>query len=397
MSVLYLSYNGLMEQLGQSQVFPYLRHLARTREIRLVTFEKGSDLDDVARRKQVEGRSADARVTWIPLRYHKHKTAKVGDLVAGFCVCSWQCLTRRIRIVHARGYVMAVLALMLKWLFRVRFIFDMRGFYVDQQVESGVLQAETVRFRAAKRLEGLLLRNADVVCALSAEAVEAMKQWPEVAGRSIQFEVVTTCTDLDLFRPAPKDTKSVDRPFTLGYAGNAGRGYLFEPVLDVYEAVRAIRPDARLKIVNRADHAMIRDRMKARHISENAFELISSDYREMPRHLREMDLGLFFYQWTTAHVSSVPTRMGEFLASGVPCVANVSGARIVDVLEGENVGVVLRQMDSASIRAAAASAVDLASTPDVRDRCVQAAARHFSLKDGVATYERIYQQLEAAP
>ena len=40
MSVLYLSYDGLMEPLGQSQILPYLRQLAKGRKITLITFEK---------------------------------------------------------------------------------------------------------------------------------------------------------------------------------------------------------------------------------------------------------------------------------------------------------------------------------------------------------------------
>jgi glycosyltransferase involved in cell wall biosynthesis len=396
-TALYLSYDGLMEQLGQSQVLPYLRGLARGRPIILVTYEKGVDLDDVARRARFAAVAREAGIRWIPLRYHRRPStiATAYDLAIGFAVCVFLFSTSRIQIVHARGYVASVLALWLKRIFGVRFIFDMRGFWVDQRVELGIWREGSTILRFARWMEAKFLQRADVVFALSSAAVLAMKQWPAVVGRPVRFEVVTTCADLELFRPPPGGGRArAGEPFTLGYVGNAGRGYQFDPVLEMYLAIRRIMPEARLKIVNRNDHALIKERLSARGIDIGAVELIACDYQQVPSEIWGMDLGLFFYEWRKTHVSSVPTRMGEFLACGVPCVSDVSGAGIVDILEKEGVGIALRALDDAAIDEAAVKAISLATRDDVRKKCVDVAQRYFSLEAGVATYERIYRELE---
>ena len=41
--VLYISYDGMLEPLGQSQVLSYLEVLARGRRIHLISFEKAGD------------------------------------------------------------------------------------------------------------------------------------------------------------------------------------------------------------------------------------------------------------------------------------------------------------------------------------------------------------------
>ena len=41
--VLYISYDGLLEPLGQSQVFQYLQKLAEEHQILLLTYEKPED------------------------------------------------------------------------------------------------------------------------------------------------------------------------------------------------------------------------------------------------------------------------------------------------------------------------------------------------------------------
>jgi len=397
MSVLYISYDGLMEQLGQSQVLPYLRQLAKGHKITLVTYEKKQDFENIERKNQFQQMTLGSGIQWLPLRYHKSPRilAKAYDMAVGIVFCSLQCIKEKIKIIHTRGYVVSVIALVIRRIFDVHFIFDMRGFWIDQRVEMGLWREDSRTFRFAKWLEGKFLQKASVVFALSSAAVEAMKKWPSVRGHSINFEVVTTCTDLDLFQPpAEGPLFNPEKPFTIGYVGSAGQGYLFEPVLDIVLEIQRLKPDARLKIVNRKDHVLIQELLNAREIDPAAVELLSCDYPEVPKNMGDMDIGLFFYQWEKTHVSSVPTRMGEFLACGVPCLSNVGGAGIIEILEKEGVGVVLRNFDAQSVRNAAVAAIDLATDNERRIRCTESAKRHFSLEAGVKTYEKVYRDLE---
>lgn len=399
MAVLYLSYDGLMEQLGQSQILPYMRGLARARPVTLVSYEKSLDFDDAPRRARFASMAGAAGIRWIPLRYHKRPAnlSTAYDLAMGFLVCAFQCLTQRVHIVHARGYVPAVVALILKRAFGVRFIFDTRGFWVTQQVELGRWREHSTIFRVACWFEDRFLQDADVVLALSNTAVDAMKQWPAVAGRSIRFEVVTTCTDLALFRPPPGGSRAHrDAPFTLGYVGNAGAGYLFEHVLEFFVALRQRRPDAHLKIVNRYDHVAIRAGIRKFGILPDAVDLSSCDYPEVPAKMWQMDAGVFFVRPDPSRISSVPTRLGEFLACGIPCVGNAGVAEVVDVLEGEGVGFAVRDFHPESLQRAAEAILELAARSAVRENCVRVARRYFSLEAGVATYESVYRRLEAA-
>jgi glycosyltransferase involved in cell wall biosynthesis len=399
MSVLYISYDGLMEQLGQSQVLPYLRQLAKGRKITLITYEKKQDFENVERKNQFRQVTLDSGIQWLPLRYHKSPgmLAKAYDIAVGIVFCSLQCIKEKVQIIHARGYVVSVIALVIRRIFNVHYIFDMRGFWVDQRVEMGLWREDSRIFRFAKWLEGRFLQRASVVFALSSAAVEAMKKWPAVRGHSINFEVVTTCTDLDLFQPPAGGPRfNSEKPFTVGYVGSAGQGYLFEPVLDLFLEIKRLKSDVKIKIVNRKDHVLIQEFLNAREIEASDVELLSCDYPEVPKNMGTMDIGLFFYQWEKTHVSSVPTRMGEFLACGVPCLSNVGGAGIIEILEKEGVGVVLRDFDSKSVRDAAVAAIDIATDNERRTQCIESAKRHFSLEAGVETYEKVYRDLEGS-
>ena len=388
-----------MDQLGQSQVLPYLRVLARKRSVTLISFEKRDDFDNAERRAQFDHLTGAANIRWIPLRYHQRPStfSTAFDLTVGLLVCIRESIRSDIQIVHARGYVSAVLGLALKYLFRHRFIFDTRGFWLIQRVELGIWRRDSLMFAVGQWFENRFIQDADVVFALTADAVTAMKVWPAARGRDIQFEVVTTCTDLDLFTLPPSFRPFHGAvPFTLGYVGSAGAGYLFEQVLDLFRAVLERVPNARLKIVNRRDHEFIKERLARRQIALGSVDLEACDHAQVPSRMWEMDAGVFFVRPDPSRISSVPTRMGEFLACGVPCIGNAGVADVVNVLEGDGVGVVLRSFDPVAIRVAVDTILALSSEVSIRARCAEVASRRFSLTRGAAVYESVYQRLESA-
>src|SRR5678815_964844 len=73
--ILYISYDGMLEPLGQSQVLAYLEKLAAGRTIHLISFEKPDDWKESSHREAVRRRIAAAGIAWHPLRYHKRPTA----------------------------------------------------------------------------------------------------------------------------------------------------------------------------------------------------------------------------------------------------------------------------------------------------------------------------------
>ncbi len=73
--ILYISYDGVLEPLGQSQVLAYLKQLAKDNTIHLISFEKADDWAEVTERNRIANDIATAAILWHPLRYHKRPSA----------------------------------------------------------------------------------------------------------------------------------------------------------------------------------------------------------------------------------------------------------------------------------------------------------------------------------
>ena len=396
--VLYITYDGLLEPLGQSQVLQYVLQLARSHRITLISYEKPEDLADAPSRSGVEAAVREAGIEWHLLRYHRQPTALATgyDLAVGFILAASLVIRRRIQIVHARSYVPSVLALALKRLFGTRFLFDMRGFWPDQRVDCGAWPRDSRLYRTAKWFERRFLTRADTVVSLTHAGVAALREISYLRDVPPRFEVIPTCTNLELFCPPPSvssDQGRNGRPFTLGYVGSLGPWYLFDVMVECFGILRELRPDARFLIVNQRMQDYIRERVEAAGISQDCVEIKSLGYSEVPYEMRKMDAGIFLLRPFPSFKAVAPTKLGEFLACGIPCLSNAGVGDIEEILEGESVGVILRDYDRKGKELAVSRLLEFADLPGIRQRCVETAHHHFSLANGVKSYDRIYKSL----
>jgi glycosyltransferase involved in cell wall biosynthesis len=399
MRILYITYDGLMEPLGQSQVLPYVRALAGEFSFTILSFEKPQDLADHRRRQRLQEQLESAGIRWIALRYHKWPSvpATAFDVVHGVARSIGAAMRQTPGIVHVRGYVPGVIALGLKSVIHARLVFDMRGFWPDEKVDAGAWRQGGAVYRAAKWFEKRLLTRADVVVSLTQAGVEAMREFPYLRGRNTRFEVIPTCTDLELFRPPDggdgSDGHTLDG-LVLGYAGSVGTFYLFDEVLECFRELLRISPDALLLVLNRGGHDYVRARTQAHDIPNDRVELYSVEYREVPDWMRRMDAAAFFIKPAFSKRASAPTRLGEFLGCGIPCLVNAGVGDMDRVILQENAGIVVREFSPEARRAAVRELLALCEHEGTHARCRAAAQRHFSLEAGVEGYRRIYLEMD---
>ena len=106
--VLFISYNGMLDPLGQTQVIPYLRGLAkRGVQFTLLSFERAAAFEGESVRKRDELRRelSEQGIEWHWLRYHQRPSvpATTYDVIAGIRKARSLVRRNRIGMVHARG------------------------------------------------------------------------------------------------------------------------------------------------------------------------------------------------------------------------------------------------------------------------------------------------------
>ena len=396
--VLYISYDGMLEPLGKSQVLGYLNRLAVDRPIHLISFEKPSDWNNISERELIKKHIFTSGIVWHPLRYHKYPSAlaTLGDIFCGIALGLWIVLRYRLSIIHARSYVSSVMALVIKGFTGVKFIFDMRGFWADERVDGGMWPSGSRLYIVAKWFEKQFLLSADYVVSLTKAAVKEMLSFPYLQNRMPPFEVITTCADLELFRPPLTHllSRQKDRQFILGYVGTVRGWYLFEETLRCFKLFCEIKNNVRLHIINRGEQEYIRQRLHALHINMDIVDIEEANHSGVAKAMQNMDAGIFFIKPLYSKIASAPTKLGEFLGCGIPCISNAGVGDMAEILEKENVGVALCSFDDSSMQNGIDRLIQLTDSEDISDRCRKTALKYFSLDDGVKAYTRVYNNIE---
>tara|TARA_R110002072_G_scaffold213_4_gene1475 strand:- start:5814 stop:7046 length:1233 start_codon:yes stop_codon:yes gene_type:complete len=395
-AILYISYTGLLDPLGQSQVLQYVAGLAPQYRMTLLTFEKPEALGDAVRLAALEHQCRAAGVDWHYLQYHQRPRllATLYDVLMG--ASKGRALARgaAVQVVHCRSYLAALMGLLARTGTGARHLFDMRGFWVDERVDGGLWRRNSLQYRAFKYLERVLFTRTDHVVSLTHAGRVELGKFEYLASKPPPVTVIPTCTNLEIFRVIENGTRDGEH-FTLGYVGSAGSWYLFDDVARVVNLLFAHNPAARFLVINKTGHNEIRATLLRHNVDLTRVEIKAVDYCDVTGEIARMDAGVFFIKPVWSKHASCPTRLGEFLASGKPVLTNGKVGDVEDDVKQTRTGVVINDMEQETLHQALLALLNIAAEPGVAQRCRKAAQDRFSLRIGIQRYSAIYTSLVA--
>lgn len=402
---LYISYNGLMEPLMRSQGIPYFTRLAKSGlSLHILSYEKVPKRNANWRQEasQLEEELRGEGIRWTSLRYHKRPRlpSSIYDIAQGIIVGAFLMARKRTRVVHARSYLPAVVALFLKKLFKAKFIFDMRGLLPDEYVDGGLLKPNGVIYKIGKYFEKRLLLKADAIVVLTERVKIEIENLPYLKSKGrTPIYVVPCCADTVKFKPVErKGSGTISRPdaerFNLVYAGSVGTWYMTEEMFRFFVELRRTVGMAHFLVLTQGDPKLVESLASRNGLSGADFTVMKSAHDDVPRHIAGSTAGIAFYRQSYSKIATSPIKVGEYLACGIPAVVN-SGLGDCDTLIGNNgVGVVLEKFDQAAYQKSARDLVELCKeTEALQGRCRALAEKRLSLDGGVQKYLDIYSRL----
>lgn len=380
MRCLYIIYWGLTEPIGQSGTLPTVLELARTHseQIVLLTFDKPAHKADpnlVARTREV---LEEAGIEWIDLGYTKYppNLSTAWDIVKGVAAGVALVLTRGVDVVHGRTYVGALIGRAISALTRRPFVVHPDGFWPDERVDDGVWREGSPAYRLARVLERGVYRSATLVIALTEGAKARILD--EVSRDPATVLVVPTSVDVDRFG------RSEGAPLPGGglralYLGSVGGRYQTDELMRFFKVVRDEHPGNRCSLVTRAPRALIEDSLRRTGIPSTTFELSSVDPVEVPGTIAASSFGVFMLRPGRSGVATSATKVGEYLAGGIPVVLSEGCGDLPALIRASRTGVVLADHSARAYESAIRELRALLDDPTLSARCAATARENMSV------------------
>lgn len=401
--ILYISYDGMTDQLGQSQVIPYLIGLSKAGyAITIVSFEKEGNY--AKKMEYIKELLTTNKIIWKPLTYTK-KPPVVSTM---YDVYRMKMLAMNLHretpfdAVHCRSYISALVGLFMKRKHGIKFIFDMRGFWADERVDGGLWNLNNPLYRLLfyyfKRKEKAFFTEADYTISLTEAGRREVIQLINPA-KPMKIQVIPCCVDTDLFsqdqieaskrEAMAKELGITNDDFIISYLGAIGTWYMMEEMMQFFTRLLLQRPNAKfLFITNEAPEAIYE--IAARYaISLSSILIREATRAEVPMVLSLSRLSIFFIRPTYSKIASSPTKMGEIMSMGIPIICNTG---IGDVAENIGAcGAVIDTFSEAEYDKIIHSLPSLLSIP--KDTIRKRAIELFSLRKGIQLYREVYSSM----
>jgi glycosyltransferase involved in cell wall biosynthesis len=402
--VLYLSYDGMTDPLGQSQVLPYLIGLGKKGyQFTLISFEKSERFEKG--KSAIETICQKNGIQWHPLLYTK--TPPILSTLKDLRILKNQIKelhkTKAFDIVHCRSYITALAGKWMKKKWGVKLVFDMRGFWADERIDGGLWNLKNPVFASIykyfKGKEREFLVSSDHTITLTNAAKEEIASW-DVNRRFAPVDVIPCCVDLNLFDPSSINLNKVktikaqlqvdDDQKIISYIGSIGTWYLLEEMVDFFSSFLQVDKDAVFLFVTKDDKEEIRKVFESKNVPLTTLRIVSAERNQVPLYISISDYSIFFIKPAYSKKASSPTKQGEIMAMGIPVICNDQVGDTSMVVEKYEAGIVVKEF---SQDAYTDYIQNLTSKVFDKDAIRRGAKEFYSLDSGVEKYKAVYEKV----
>lgn len=403
--ILYLSYDGMTDPLGQSQVLPYLSGLSRLGfSFSLISFEK-SDRFELG--KQAIQQVCDHfGISWYPLNYTQRPPviSKLKDLLMLWRLVRTLHHTNPIALVHCRSYITSLIGLRMKKKWGIPFLFDMRGFWADERIDGKIWDLKNPLYRSIyrffKKKERQFIEGADHTISLTEQARSIIHDWSRLKGQPVPITVIPCCVDLQHFDPcsitsiAKLDLRSrLNIPISapvLTYVGSIGTWYMLPEMMAFFVCWLNKFPDSIFLFISQDDPTSIIKQAVKLGVPVDKIKICGAKRSEMPLFISISDCSLFFIKPVFSKKASSPTKQGEIMSMGVPVICNSGVGDTDSVIRAWHSGLLVDRFTQENYDEVIDSFYRSKFDPaEIR----KGAQDYFSLEEGVSRYSRVYEML----
>ena len=400
-NVLYLSYDGMTDPLGQSQVLPYLIGLSKKGfQFTLISFEKP---DRYSQEKgKIESLCMEHNIDWKPLIYTKNPPvlSTLLDIRKMRKTAFTLHQQKRFQLVHCRSYISALIGLKLKRKKGVKLLFDMRGFWADERVEGKIWDLRNPLFKFIysyfKKKERIYFEESDAIVSLTEIGKKEILSWNLNTVTPEKIRVIPCCVDLKLFDPQKTDPDLLHKmkleyqltdKFIVGYVGSIGTWYQLREMLLAFKHMIHLKPNALFLFVTKESPSIIHSEAEELGISLDSVRVVSVPHQKVPGYISLFDCSIFFIRPSFSKKASSPTKQGEIMAMGVPLICNAGVGDTDEIVARYNSGLVLKDTTEESL-----SSFSIDFRDFDREKTMHGAKEYFGLEHGVESYFKIYDQ-----
>jgi glycosyltransferase involved in cell wall biosynthesis len=178
------------------------------------------------------------------------------------------------------------------------------------------------------------------------------------------------------------------------YAGSVTGLYMLEEMGKLFIGLKAVRPGTFFRILTAGDPGFVRRTFAEMGIGEADFSVQKATSGEVLNWVSRSQVAISFRKPTFSQIAASPTKIGEYLACGIPVIVNSGIGDIAEQVNEDGTGVVIDKFEQSDYAKAIDMILDMMKQPDLADKCRAIAKERFDLSTvGGPAYRGLYKRL----
>ncbi len=363
-------------------------------KVHLITFEKKFNLKHAYKLKNS---LANYQINWVILKYNKSIFLKFIDFLKMTFLTIYLIKKFHLNIIHCRSYFPTISVFFLSFIFKFKYIFDIRDFWADEGIE---IKNFKFIYKIIKYLEGKLIKKSShIVCLTQKAKIYIINKYKKKYNLSKNNISVIPCgTDFDLFNPnnlkknylnnIKRKLKFKNKKILL-YYGSVGENYLINKMIYFFKSINNYRNDWIFFFVVNNDKNLLKNILLKKGISEKNFRIINSPRNKLPYYLSFADLSIFYYREGMRSLGCSPTKLADLFAMGIPIITSRYLGDMDKIIKFEkNKSLLIDNMSKSLINMKVNKITNYNQKINIRQN-----SNYFNYEYGLKKYISIYESL----
>ncbi|MBX3164492.1 MAG: glycosyltransferase [Bacteroidetes bacterium] len=330
-NTLYITFDGLSDPLGQSQILPYLIGIAQNGfHIHILSCEKKERLD--REKENILSRIKNTSIEWDYIIYKENGSffSRLQYIHQLRTKAYRLRKTKNFSLVHCRSYLASLIGLNFKRQYNIPFLFDARGFWADERIDGGIWKKsnpiENLFYNFFKQKEKQFILRSDANVFLTNAAVTELEKFFPAEILRKKTTVIPCCTNTNLF--SKENAKQISLPnisenaHILVYTGSIGTWYYTKEMIDCVLAWKKFIPEIKLLVLTNDKIELEKILSLYNEEEKQTVVSVSASHKDVASYLVLAKASIFFIKPAYSKIASSPTKMAECWAMDLPIITN---------------------------------------------------------------------------
>lgn len=387
--ILYITYDGLIEPLGRSQIYEYLKKLSIYHDYYLISFEKKSDLKEYKISTKLKYKFNIINVKWKKFLYVKKKN--IFKIFYNFIFCFFYIffllISKNIKIIHIRSYIPGIIILPLLYVFKIKLIFDIRGFLPNEKIDRENWDPGSIKINFLKFIERKLINKSNYIITLTNESKKIIID--NYKYKHNKIEVIPTCVNIDNFKYI---NKKYEHKINFCFLGSLNKAYDFIEMTNFVHNISKINKNYFFYFYIKDNNNYLFNLLQDKNINKNRYLIKFINTDDVSKYLDNIDFGFFFLKKNTSIKASFPTKIAEYLSKGIPIVCNNFNSDIEEIISNKQLGILIdyKNIDYDKLT----NKINiLVNNENINKICREYAENNLSINYGCNKYLEVYDKI----